>query len=155
MLNRMLQLLPPSVRSNKAKDAFVYSCSFEPLAASDSDQRTITINEDASFLICGMVRTARDTGTQALVVPAVTINLTDNGTGREIFDNDQDLENVAGTAQLPAIWPYPKMVKRSSSILVDANNLIATAIDLRIALIGFKIFTFDWTASEAAGGAEG
>lgn len=154
MLNKMLQLLPPSVRSNKAKDSFVYSCFFDPLAASDSDQRTIQINEDAGFLICGMVRTGRDTGTHALTTPAVTLNITDNGSGRELFDNDQDIENIAGTAQLPAIWPYPKLVKRSSSLLVSANNLVATAIDLRLALIGFKIFTFEWDPVAIAAGEE-
>lgn len=135
------KLLPPEVFRATAKDFFVYSASFLPLAASGTGSDVIQINSDADFLVCAGVRTGRDVNGAALAIGA-TVNLIDSGSGRQIFDDDQDVDNIFGTAQLPSVWPYPKLLTKASSISVNVRNLTATDNYLRIALLGFKIFSY-------------
>lgn len=142
-LNPFLGLIPRELWK-RPKDFFVYSCSMTgaaPLPASDQASRDIQIDANADFLIVAGVRTFRDTATKAIIAdPAATVTMTDSGSGRQLQNEAVDIENLFGTAQLPATWPFPKLIAASATLTVNVFNLIATAADVRISFLGFKIF---------------
>lgn len=141
-LNPFLGLIPRELWK-RPKDFFVYSATFTGafvLPASGAASLDIQIDANADFLIMAGVRTFRDTGTGALQTPAATVTLTDSASGRQLQNEPQDVENLFGTAQLPAVWPFPKLIARSATLTVALANLIATASNARVAFLGFKIF---------------
>ena len=142
-LNPFLGLLPKDLW-NRVKDFFIYSVEFLPLAASETLTTDIAIQADSDFLIMAGVRTVTDTANTTLqtFVPQ-TVLITDSGSGRQLMDRAVHIENLFGTAQLPAIWPYPKLIRASSTLSTRLTNLDgANARNVRLSYLGFKIFGF-------------
>jgi hypothetical protein len=134
------QFLPDS-HKGRPKDFFVYSAEFTPLGASTTSSFTISIQADSDFLILAGVRVVTDTGNTTFVsnVPQL-VTITDTGAGRTFMDRAVHMDNLFGTAQLPALWPYPKFVQGASALSVTLQNLDATARNVRLSFLGFKIF---------------
>lgn len=138
-----LAALPPEM-SQRARDFFLVTAEILPLAASGSGADTISINDDADFLIVagtGVV-TSVDNATFLANVP-ILVELKDSGSGRDMMDAPVHWNNIFGTAQYPAIWPYPKLIRRASSLTVKCTNLEATARNVRVTFHGFKVFGFN------------
>ena len=137
-----VSLLPPDLQQ-RAMDTFTYNVQILPVLASSSNTGTVTINNDADFLwvsTAGVV-TETDNVTFLTDVPA-TVLVTDNGAGRTLSDVAVAWNNYIGTAQNPVYLDYPKYLARATSITIQYNNLAATDYNVRIALRGFKIFTY-------------
>jgi hypothetical protein len=124
-------------------DYFVYGCTYEPLNANATTQRNIAISGDADFCILSavLVETAEDNTTFVVNSP-ILFTLKDSGSGRELSNEATHADNWFGTAQLPKYWDVPKILTRNSTFTVTAQNLEATARNVRVSFHGFKIFPF-------------
>jgi hypothetical protein len=75
------------------------------------------------------------------VIPLVTINIVDNGSGRNLFSAPIALGTIFGNGRLPFILPVPRIFMPRSNIGVTlANYTAATTYNIRLAFIGSKIF---------------
>lgn len=140
-VNPFLGLLPPRYW-RRAKDFFMYSADYLPLNASASLNVDILINNDSDFLIMAGVRTvtSSDNLTQVTFFPA-TVTITDRGSGRNIMDRAVHLENLFGTAQLPQIWPFPKIIPAGATLSTLLQSLdTVNNRNVRISYLGMKIF---------------
>lgn len=133
------QFVPVQLRG-RDKDAFIYSVEFLPLAASGTATGNISIQADSGFLAMDLVRVVTDTlDTTFLTNAPALVNVADAGSGRNLMDRPVHVDNLLGTVQLPGRW-YPRFFSASSTIIVQIQNLEATARNYRISFIGFKIF---------------
>lgn len=129
------------------KDFYVYSAGVDNLAASGSGSDQITIQADADFVLQKMSFTAFAATPVALtnssrIIPAATVQMIDTASGRELFDEPQDIPGLFGTGELPFIMPTPRLFPARSTVRFDFANLDAsTAVRLRLLLIGFKAYT--------------
>jgi hypothetical protein len=134
-----------------AQDIFFVPLDFIPIgpagAGADTLTRSFTADADADLEIVGMSRVitqgvAPAAGDLNVVAFApLLINLTMTSSGRSLMPSATHIENIAGTAQLPAAWPRPKMVPKASTIKVTLQNLhTANSYNVRLVLYAFKIF---------------
>jgi hypothetical protein len=134
-------LLPDKFLRNP-KDLFFYTAEFTPLNSLATATVQVQTNTDAAFLMMGAVRrvTSTDNQTDVAFFPCL-LNVKDSTSGRDIMDRPVHLENFAGTAQLPAILPFPKWIPAGSTILTTAQSLdSANNRNLRLSYFGFKVY---------------
>jgi len=134
---------------NKAKDFFGYTVNFTGtniLAASASLTLPTTVQNDSAFVIIAAVATVTDStdAVQVTFVPE-TVQIQDQAQGRTFFDSPTHFMNVFGTAQQPAFWTLPRLVKAGSTLATTLQNLEAVARNVRITYLGFKVFNMDVT----------
>jgi hypothetical protein len=133
-----------------AFDFFGYTFpTFTAIAAAGGTQsQQLTIQADSDFEIRRIVYQA-DLAAAAYVVnaapvPNYTIQLTDTGAGRNLFNNPAPLSAVAqmGNFVPPVDLPWPKIVARNSTLLCQLTNFDAAAAtyNVRILLLGRKIY---------------
>lgn len=142
MLNPFFGLLPPELW-NKEKSFFIYGTDYNTIATAATVTNNIAVQADSDFLLaaaCIAVQ-AFTAGATATGSFAGTVIITDAGSGRNLMNQAIHVANVYGTAQLPAYWPFPYLVKRNSTLQTQLANLDTTnAYVIRIAYWGFKIF---------------
>lgn len=124
--------------------SFSYSAPpFLNVAAAATATDDIPIQSDSDFLAFDLNVTVNDQTTPETVIqfPAVTIQIFDTGSGRSFFNQAAHVNNVAGNAQRPgSLFPF-RMVRGGSSLQVQVTNLdAANAIDVRVSLVGIKVF---------------
>jgi len=131
----------------KRRDFFVYTITFASLLAGDATQGAIQIQSDSDFELSKLtmfadISLAAETEATR-VLPLVTVQITDTGTGRQLFANPLPIPAIMGDGRIPFILPVPKVFSANASVAVAVANFSA-AIDygLRICLIGAKIFTY-------------
>lgn len=140
LLNPFWGMLPRRLW-RATKDYFVYSTTVEPLAAGQAVTNQIQIQADSHFMIIQINRDVRGANEDTIVAnPAFTIQLFDSGSGRNLFDQAQHVENVVGTGQLPGYSSFPKILKASSTLSVLFTSLSANNQTVRLSFVGFKIF---------------
>lgn len=116
------------------------------IAAAASATNTIQFDIDSVFCwlricvfadIAGAVQTV-----SSLVVPLVTMQVTDTGSGTNFFNNPIPLGAIAGSAQLPFVMPSPQFVQPAASLQFAFANFsnATTYANLRVQLIGFKVY---------------
>lgn len=123
------------------KDFFAYSANFIPLAANATQTQQIQIQNDSYFIIVaasGVVTDVANT-TQITFVPQL-VQLKDTGSGREFFDTQVHYHNVYGTAEQPAVWAWPRLLKAGSTFSVQHQDLEGQNRNVRVTFQGFKIF---------------
>lgn len=146
--NPFLYTLPRSLWG-KVKDFFGYTVNFTGtniLAASTSQSLQTTVQNDSAFIIIAALATVTDStdATRLTFVPQ-TVQIQDQSAGRNFFDAATHYHNVFGTAEAPAYWTLPRLVKAGSTLTTTLNNLEATARNVRIVYLGFKVFKADLT----------
>src|SRR4051812_9876066 len=107
LLMNLDQYLPAALRG-RDKDFFVYSTEFLPLASGATTTNNINTQADSDFLVLAGVRTYFATDNITLAQAAAMVTISDAGAGRSFMDRSVHIDNLFGTAQLPAFWPYPK-----------------------------------------------
>ena len=128
------------------KDFYAYSAGVDNLAASGSGQDNISIQSDSDFVVQKMTYTAYATTPVALtassrIVPAVTAQIKDLSSGRDLFDEPLDIPGLFGTGELPFIMPTPRLLPAKSTLAFTFANLDAsTGVRLRVFLIGYKAY---------------
>ena len=133
----------PNGAKNLAVDYFAYGTDFVPLAASGTSTNPIAINSDSAFFVLSAVgiETATD-NTTFLTQHPLLVQLSEGGGARNFFNTPLHFDEVFGSAELPMVWPLPKLLLPNSTLNVTLQNLEATARNVRVAFHGFKIFNF-------------
>lgn len=131
----------------KRRDFFAYTLAFSALAAGGAAQGAIQIQADSDFELSKFTMFADIAGadeTEATrVLPLVTIQITDTGTGRALFSSALPIPAIMGDGRIPFILPVPKVFSANASVAIQvASFSAATTYNLRLLLIGAKIFTY-------------
>jgi hypothetical protein len=124
------------------KDFFVYQSSIASGAnASDS----INIQADSDFILqkltffADIAGAAQTSATQ--VLPLITMQITDTGSGRQVFSDNIPIPAIFGTGSLPFILPNPRRFASNSTIALSYTNIdAASTYRLFVQLIGTKIY---------------
>lgn len=134
----------------RRRDFFVYTLAFTGasiLAPGAANQGAIQIQADSDFeltkftMFADIASAAETESTR--VLPLVTIQITDTGTGRQLFSSPLPIPAIMGDGRIPFILPVPKIFSANASVAVAvANFSAATSYGLRLCLIGAKIFTY-------------
>lgn len=134
----------PNGAKNLAVDYFAYGTNFSPLAASATTTNPIAINSDSAFFILAAtaVETATD-NTTFLTQHPLLVQLAEGGASRNFFNESLHFDEVFGSAELPMVWPLPKLLLPNSTLNVTLQNLEAVARNVRVAFHGFKVFNFE------------
>ena len=141
-LNPLYMMLPRGTW-DFPRDFFAYGQEVVPLALSGRAATTIQIQADSDFLIVAGVLDTRDgaTGLVFQATPPLTVEIQDSGSGRDLQSIATPIGNLFGTGTLPAYWPFPKLIKRSSTITTTITNLdAALTFDVRYTYLGIKLF---------------
>lgn len=106
-------------------EPFTYSIPFTAVTGSNpSFSGTIQIQADADFAILQStydfaLNTAATDAPAAELKPNMSVLLTDTGSGRQLMDRLVPINNLFGNAQLPYVWPVPKLLAASSTVQVQ------------------------------------
>lgn len=121
---------------------FDYTLYFPSVASLATSTAQMNVQADADFLIQSISFTAIDDVTFAQVsAPVCTVQLTDSGSGANLFDRAIPLLNFAGTAQLPFILPVPRLLSKNSTLTGTlTNNTVTNAITYYITFHGQKLY---------------
>lgn len=75
------------------------------------------------------------------VLPDVTVQLVDTGSGRNLLELAAPVSSLFGTGELPFVLPIPRLFFARSTILVQVSNFnTSDAYDLRLSFIGYKAY---------------
>lgn len=126
---------------------FVYEMDFANLVHATNANGNIQIQADSDFkwskgAVFGDLAGAAQTDSSQ-VVPQVTVQIIDSGTGRNIFQNPIQVTSFFGLKSgLPFILPVPYIFKARSNLAFAVSNYSAAQdyTNLRLSLIGSKIF---------------
>lgn len=126
----------------RAKDFFTFTLDYLPLAASATQTATFAVDSDSDFMLCALAGLANVNATPATQVPFVhaLVTLADTGSGRLFQSSAVHFNNLFGSGQFPGYLPYPKLIPRASAVRCTLQNLVATAIEVRLTFSGFKVF---------------
>ncbi len=127
------------------EDDFIYEVDAAALAAGATFNGNIQVQADSDFKLvklAGMADLAGAAQTASgLVIPLASINIVDTGSGRTLMSSPVPWGSIVGTPGLPFILPVPRIFKARSNIsFTIANYSVATTYNLRLSLIGTKIF---------------
>jgi hypothetical protein len=140
----ILDFLSPAQRA-LAMEGFWASVTALPLAAGGAAGPTFTIG-DSDFLLTKITGAARDPAAPSnlFVAPAITIDIRDQGAGRNLFDRPQDWVAIVGDGRESEDLPVPYMVQQNSVVTVNLANLDpAQAYNARLSFWGVKIFPYE------------
>lgn len=121
---------------------------FGPMTAGLAQQQAVNVPNDADFE-CREIRyhvdnaAAQQTFATA-IIPNVTMQIQDSGSGRNLLNTPAPIGNVAfpeNFPRVPLLWP--KIFTRNSTITMTLTNFDAAAVtnNLRVTLAGRKIFS--------------
>lgn len=127
------------------KDFYIYEEDFNGLAAGGSASGSVNIQADSDFVIQKLSYFADVAGAaqteNSRVIPLITVLVTDSGSGRNLMESQVAVPSLFGTGQLPFILPQPKLfLARTTITLAVTNFSAATTYDLKLSLIGYKVF---------------
>ncbi|RJP44505.1 hypothetical protein C4587_01840 [Candidatus Parcubacteria bacterium] len=123
---------------------FAYSLQWAAVASAAAATAQLQIQADSAFMIISMSFTAIDntTGIPITTIGA-TLQLTDQGSGANIFDRPQPFVSIAGSGQLPFILPIERVLVANSNL---TGNLVAgtttNANTYTLTLHGAKIYDY-------------
>jgi hypothetical protein len=118
---------------------------FVDVAPGDSEQVNVNVSGDSDFVWTKTTRVCLDAETEAIeyAFAPFMVNVQDAASGYVISTPNQQLhiENLCGTAQLPAIVPLKgKMWTRASQIAMTVQNKGVIHLTLRVVMWGFKVY---------------
>jgi hypothetical protein len=126
---------------------YVYDLSFGALTTGLTLPLTQTIDSLSNFLWRSTIFWAYPDGAgfttpfQDNFLRPFTIQITDAGTGRSMFNGAVPVDNIAGTGKFPFILPEPYLWAANSVIQVILTNLDTHTWDnVHLSLIGKKTF---------------
>lgn len=121
---------------------FSYVMSFASLASkSVNNVGTLQIQADSDFLVVETAYAAIDQTTVLDVAADGLIQLTDSGSGSNLFSSAIPLSTWFGTAQLPFLLPQPKLLSANATITGSlSTNTLANATSFYLAFHGMKVY---------------
>jgi hypothetical protein len=124
-------------------DFYTYTLETTALAPAGVGNDTVNIQADADFVVTDLAIMADVAGAQqqaaTIEVPLVRIQLTDTGSGRNLFDQPVDL-GIFGVINRPYELPVERRFAANSTIQCTFTNYSAatTYANCRLYLRGFK-----------------
>jgi hypothetical protein len=135
-----------SVIPDGPRDYFIYTVNLGSLAAAATANVNAAISADSDFWLTGLSYQS-DLAGAALTdstrqIPLITLQITDTGSGRQLFSAVTPINNIAGEGGTPYRLIHPRFFARSTTIQLAAVNYSAatTYTNTFISLLGFKIF---------------
>lgn len=131
---------------NLPLDDYTYATSPTTVAAGTSVSTSIQIEADSSFEILKRMIFASWTAVESSAVPLasgilMTVQMTDTGSGRNLFNTAVLASNAFGTAQFPFIMQQTKVFSARSVISFTLANIGSVDYhNVQVALNGRKIF---------------
>lgn len=129
------------------RDFFVYAINFLSLAPAATANGAIQIQADSDFetqklaMFADIAAAAQTEDTR--VLPLVSLQVQDTGTGRQIFNIAVPIPAIMGDGRIPFILPTTKIFSKNASVAFSVTNFsAATTYNLRLLMIGSKIFTY-------------
>lgn len=147
VMRASIQAPRPPAPPAQMRDFFVYDIDFAALAPNGTANGQIQIQADSDFELQQLAHfsdIAAATETESSrVLPLVTIQITDTGTGRQMFNAPVPIPALFGDGRIPFVLPTTKMFSRNASVSFVLSNYDAAATyNIRLQLIGAKIFTY-------------
>lgn len=141
-------LLQPNGQPYRAKNEFTYVAQISSsLVNTASTSASFNIDGDSDFFWTKLNAFAMVGGPDAPEVateelPAVSIVITNNTTGRQYMNNAVALPSISGSGRLPFILPMMTYFQAKATITIDLAGLSTntTYTYLQIAFIGIKAF---------------
>lgn len=127
--------------------AFVYSAVFfgtTALGANGTVNVPTQITADSDFVVQRMNLTSWSAAGTLIADPDYTLLLTINGSGRQLMDQAQTIQNLCGnftSNKVPSDWPFPYLIQANNTLtsqLVNRTAVAANRVDL--SYIGFKVY---------------
>ena len=126
-------------------DFYGYNFEVSALAPGNSQSATKQVESESNFIwvktsgFADIAAAAQNYDTR--VVPLVTLQVTDVGSGRSLFDEPTPWSNVVGWGEIPYVLPLKRKWKAATSIRVEFTNFDAAATyNLRLTFSGYKDF---------------
>lgn len=140
---------------------FNYSVQFlnSSVAAGTSVAGNVAIQADSDFIALYVMITVYDSPNHTVVtsLAPLTIQLTDTGSGRNLMDSAQSIQNLCGGAMnanggsggsAPFIFPEPLLLRQTGTLQVTITNLTSASIAtggrtfqrVDVSLSGYKVF---------------
>lgn len=127
------------------KDYFTYGLTFLALAPAGTATGQIAIQADSDFIwqkatfFADIAAASQNMGT--LLVPLVSILITDSGAGRQLMNTAVPVTTIFGTGEIPFILPRPRIFRAQTVLSVQVSNFdAAVTYNLRLSFIGEKGF---------------
>jgi hypothetical protein len=127
---------------------YVFSTISNPAAVTGASQQQVIIQDDSDFelrrLVYHYTRADAAFTNTTRPVPNWTIQITDSGSGRTLFNNPVPLDVIAFPSDSPPIdLPWPKIFRRNSTVQINIVNFDAAEATgiLRFVMLGRKLFT--------------
>lgn len=129
---------------------YVYTQNFtsdlnNAVAPTGTGNGSINIQADSDFVLqkltyfADIAKAAQTENTR--VIPLMSIQIRDTGSGRDIIENATPVSNIFGTGQLPFILPTKKLFLARSTIAITVTNFdAAVTYNLQLAFVGYKVF---------------
>ncbi len=144
---------PPPMLEQPARslrrDFFIYPILFENLASGGTAQQALQIQADSDFELQKMTTFVVIDGAGASqeqatrVIPSASVQITDTGTGRQLFSAPVPMGGIFGDGQLPFILPTTKMFTKNASVTFQVTNFSDDDyLSLWLLMIGSKIFAY-------------
>lgn len=126
-------------------DWYVYNVEFLALAALGQATANVAVEADANFILVklsGFADIAAAPQTyNARVVPLVSLQITDTGSGRNLLNGNTAWSNIVGWGEIPYILPIRRKWKANSTIRVQVTSFDPASIyNLRLSFSGIKDF---------------
>lgn len=128
-----------------AGDLFIYPFNFGSIATLATSTVTNTIQADSDFewfktTVGGNLHNLAEPWADTIQIP-MTVQITDTGTGRQLFNAAMPVSNIGGLARSPFILPQPRLFKANSVVQVTFTSLSANTWDnLFFNMIGRKLW---------------
>lgn len=130
-----------------SRDLYTYEEDFAEadLVAGQTLNGSIEIQADSDFVWTKGAYFATVAGgaqtNDSRVVPLVSLQLIDTGSGRNLMETATPVPSVFGTGELPFVLPVPRLFFARSTIQVQVTNFsAATDYGLRLSFIGYKAY---------------
>lgn len=126
-------------------DFYVYEEDFSGLAAGNTQNGAINIQADSDFVVEKLayfadVAAAGQTESSR-VVPLITVQITDTGSGRNFVENPAPIPSLFGDGRLPFVLPEPRLFFARSTVQIQVSNFDASqTYNLRLSFIGYKAY---------------
>ena len=133
--------IPPGPR-----DYFVYAVTSASLAPAAVANLVLAISADSDFwwtgLTCFTANANASQNYSTRLLPLMTLQITDTGSGRQLFNVPVPVPAVAGDGAHVYRLIHPRFFARNATIQVQLTNFDAavTYVNTYLAFIGFKIF---------------
>lgn len=103
----------------------------------------IQISRDADFLLTSIQGQTYDATAPATLVAGrpVTVEITETGSGRNLFEGAQPLEVFAGTGEEKGVLVYPREIAAGSTLTVELTDLgSSNGTNVYLTLEGVKVY---------------